>query len=160
MAANQSNIALFPSDAMRIEAAIDNAIEVADEIIKLASEENRRLESGRPVQLDDLLERKKRLVAEFSQFFRGFNEDREAFLYASDEKFNLLQDRVQSLAHIMFENADSLNKAVNANDRRIKTIMRAIRESQGQTAAAGYGANGQQTRSTPQNVLIDRKKEV
>ncbi|WP_180966929.1 flagellar export chaperone FlgN [Cohaesibacter celericrescens] len=150
----------FPSDKAKIELAIDQAIAVADEIILLAEEENRRLESGRPVQMQDLLERKSKLVAEFSAFFKSFNQNREAFLFASDEKFNILQDRVQSLAQIIFQNASSLTKAANANERRIKTIMRAVRENQQHAALTSYGDRGQQAYGSVQPVSIKRSHEV
>nr|WP_321454729.1 hypothetical protein [uncultured Cohaesibacter sp.] len=137
-------------DIKRIENAIDAAIEVADELIRIAGEENQRLESGRPTSLDDLLVRKQKLTTEFDTFFARFKEEREIFLYASDEKFNKLQDRVQILAQSFMENASQLNRAMNANERRINAIMRAIRDNQGAKALSSYGSSGQSAVSTPQ----------
>ncbi|WP_319530763.1 hypothetical protein [uncultured Cohaesibacter sp.] len=108
---------------------MDKAIQVADEIIALAEEENRRLESGRPVSLEGLLVRKQKLVKEFSTFFKTYKSERAAMMLTSDSKFNALQERVQVLASSMMENASNLNRAVNANERRTNAIMRAIRET-------------------------------
>lgn len=128
----------------RIGAAMDEAIALADEIVALANEENQRLASGRPTSLDDLLARKQRLVSEFSAFFRAFKQERDIMLLAPQDKFDALQQRVQILAHAMLENADNLNKAANANERRIDAIMKAIRDEQGQQNSTAYGAQGQQ----------------
>jgi flagellar biosynthesis/type III secretory pathway chaperone len=136
-------------DIKRIENAIDNAIEVADELIRIAGEENLRLESGRPTSLDDLLVRKQKLASEFDSFFKRFKAEREVFLYASEEKFNNLQDRIQILAQSFMENASQLNRAMSANERRINAIMRAIRDKQDASALPSYGAAGQGARSTP-----------
>lgn len=132
------------STGQRIAAAMDEAIAVADEIVALAREENQRLESGRPTSLDDLLERKQRLVSEFSAFFRAFKQERDIMLLAPQDKFDALQERVQILAHAMLENADNLSKAANANERRIDAIMKAIREDQAHQTQTAYGAQGQQ----------------
>ncbi|WP_119308999.1 hypothetical protein [Cohaesibacter haloalkalitolerans] len=136
-------------DIKRIENAIDNAIEVADELIRIAGEENLRLESGRPTSLDDLLVRKQKLASEFDSFFKRFKAEREVFLYASEEKFNNLQDRIQILAQSFMENASQLSRAMSANERRINAIMRAIRDKQDASALPSYGAAGQGARSTP-----------
>nr|WP_321526930.1 hypothetical protein [uncultured Cohaesibacter sp.] len=136
-------------DIKRIENAIDNAIEVADELIRIAGEENLRLESGRPTSLDDLLVRKQKLASEFDSFFKRFKAEREVFLYASEEKFNNLQDRIQILAQSFMENASQLSRAMSANERRINAIMRAIRDDQDASALPSYGAAGQGARSTP-----------
>nr|WP_319515393.1 flagellar export chaperone FlgN [uncultured Cohaesibacter sp.] len=130
-------------DVERIEQAIDKAINVADDLIRIADEENQRLESGRPASLDDLLSRKQKLASEFDAFFKEFKAEREAFLYASEEKFNQLQDRIQILAQSFMENASNLNRAKSANERRINAIMRAIRENQDANALPGYGSKGQ-----------------
>nr|WP_319483330.1 hypothetical protein [uncultured Cohaesibacter sp.] len=129
-------------DVERIELAIDNAIKVADDLIRIAAEENQRLESGRPTSLDDLLARKQKLASEFDAFFKDFKAEREAFLYASEEKFNRLQDRIQILAQSFMENASNLNRAKSANERRINAIMRAIRDNQDANALPSYGSTG------------------
>ena len=130
-------------DVERIESAIDEAIKVADELIRIAGEENQRLESGRPTSLDDLLVRKQKLAGEFDEFFKRFKAEREVFLYASEDKFNSLQDRIQILAQSFMENASQLNRAMSANDRRINAIMRAIRDNQDASALPSYGSLGQ-----------------
>ncbi|WP_319411761.1 hypothetical protein [uncultured Cohaesibacter sp.] len=129
-------------DVERIERAIDRAILVADDLIRIAAEENQRLESGRPTSLDDLLVRKQKLTMEFDAFFKSFKAERETFLYASEEKFNALQDRIQILAHSFMENASNLNRAKSANERRISAIMRAIRDNQDASALPSYGSTG------------------
>ncbi|SFN85464.1 hypothetical protein SAMN04488056_102211 [Cohaesibacter marisflavi] len=147
-------------DIERIESAIDEAITVADELIRIAGEENQRLESGRPTSLDDLLVRKHKLAGEFDAFFKRFKAEREVFLYASDEKFNSLQDRIQILAQSFMENANQLNRAMSANERRISAIMRAIRDNQDASALPSYGAAGQSASSTPHAASLKGGRKV
>ncbi|WP_316858540.1 flagellar export chaperone FlgN [uncultured Cohaesibacter sp.] len=147
-------------DIERIEEAIDQAIKVADELIRVAGEENQRLESGRPVTLDDLLVRKQKLSSEFDAFFKQFKAEREAFLYASDDKFNALQDRVQILAQTFMENANNLSQAMSANERRINAIMRAIRDNQDTGGLQTYGSYGQSSAAPRQARSIKPDREV
>ncbi|SNY91750.1 FlgN protein [Cohaesibacter sp. ES.047] len=152
---------LTAKEVAEIETAMDEAIKVADEIIELAAEENRRLESGRPVSLEGLLVRKQKLVSEFSAFFKTYKSERAAMMLTSDSKFSLLQERVQTLATSMMENAENLNRAVNANERRTSAIMRAIRDSQKEVAGAtNYGADGYQTGITAQTSSLKQSREI
>lgn len=160
MNSQPSNVVPFPRNIAMIESAIDTAIQMADEIIALTAEENRRLEEMKLPQLEDLLPRKQQLISDFTAFFKVFLKERESFFHASNDKCNALQERVQSLAHIIFANEANLDRAIKTNQKRIDTIMRAIRESQKEVALSSYGANGYQTTGTMPNISIKRSMKV
>ena len=141
----QQRATLPASYVAEVEAVIGNAIKVADELISVALEETKRLASGRPVQIQDLVERKERLATEFDTFLQKYKAEQHVFLIASERKFAELQEKTALLAQVLIQNTEQLKLAVTANERRVDTIIRAVREQQ--TAISPYSANGQQMNS-------------
>ncbi|QDG76091.1 flagellar export chaperone FlgN [Labrenzia sp. PHM005] len=137
-----SRVRLPQTYIAEVEAAISNAIAVAEELISVTEEETRRLSSGRPEAIEELVARKKKLASDFEEFLQKYKAERNLFMLASDERFEALQVKTNHLAKILIENTDHLKRAMTANERRIETIMRAIREQQ--TSVSPYGANGVQ----------------
>ncbi|WP_213216159.1 flagellar export chaperone FlgN [Roseibium polysiphoniae] len=154
----QPNVVLSPKDIAKVEAIVDHAICVADDLIAVTEEENRRLTSGRPTSIEDLLERKQKLAAELELFLKKFRAQSNIFLLASPAKFTELQHRNEKLTTALAHNNQNLVRALTANRRRVKTIMRAIQDKQQSTAR--YGVNGQYNQNTPHPVSIGRRYEA
>ena len=137
----QPNVLLSPADIAKVEAVVDHAIKVSADLIAVTEEENRRLTSGRPATIDDLLSRKQLLANELEAFLKKFKEQSNIFLLASPKKFTQLQLNNDKLTRALSQNSQHLTRALTANRRRVETIMRAIREKQ--NATVRYGNNGQ-----------------
>ncbi|MCV0424225.1 MAG: hypothetical protein K5905_02025 [Roseibium sp.] len=154
----QSNVLLSPADIAKVEAVVDRAIKVAADLITLTEEENRRLTSGRPASIDDLLARKQILANELEAFLKKFKEQSNVFLLASPKKFTQLQLNNEKLTLALSRNSQHLTRALTANRRRVETIMRAIREKQ--NATARYGNNGQYSRQSSRPFSIGPRYEA
>lgn len=151
-------VLLSPADVARVEAAVDRAVQVSDELHTVTSEENRRLKSGRPTSIDDLMDRKRALVSELEAFLKSFKEQSNLFLLASPKKFTQLQVSNEKLASALSENSRNLVRALTANRRRVDTIMRAIRDKQ--SANARYDKTGRYGAKPSQPLSIGRRYEV
>ncbi|MEP1865598.1 MAG: hypothetical protein ABJJ60_06560 [Lentilitoribacter sp.] len=154
----QPNVVLSPKDIAKVEAIVDHAICVSDDLIAVTEEENRRLTSGRPTSIEDLLERKQKLASELEVFLKKFKAQSNIFLLASPGKFTELQLRNEKLTAALAHNNQNLVRALTANRRRVKTIMRAIQDKQQSTAK--YGVNGQYSQATPHPLSIGRRYEA
>lgn len=137
-------VLLSPADIAKVESVIDNAIRVSEDLLAITEEENRRLASGRPATIDDLLECKRKLVGEMEAFLKQFKAQSNIFLLASPKKFTELQMSNERLTLALSSNSQNLVRALTASRRRVETIMRAIREKQaantGYDNRGGYGA--------------------
>ncbi|MEM5582360.1 hypothetical protein WNZ15_07840 [Roseibium sp. AS2] len=151
-------VLLSPADVARVEAAVDRAVQVSDELHTVTLEENRRLKSGRPTSIDDLMDRKRALVSELEAFLKSFKEQSNLFLLASPKKFTQLQVSNEKLASALSENSRNLVRALTANRRRVDTIMRAIRDKQ--SASARYDKTGRYGAKPSQPLSIGRRYEV
>ena len=138
-----SKVVLPEAYVVEVEAVVGDAIRIADELIRVVEEENRRLEIGRPTTIEDLLERKGKLASQFEAFLDRYKAEQNVFLMASETRFVELQAKTHKLSEVLFRNTGNLQKALAANQRRIDTIMRAVREEQ--TSSSPYSANGRQT---------------
>ncbi|MEM9631282.1 MAG: flagellar export chaperone FlgN [Pseudomonadota bacterium] len=154
----QMTVMLSPADIAKVEAAVDHAINVAEDLISVAQEENRRLKSGRPSSIEDLLDRKQKLANELESFLKAFKAQSNVFLLASPKKFTQLQVSNERLTSVLSENSQNLTRALTANRRRVETIMRAIREKQ--NSSVPYGNNGRSSLSSPYPVSIGRRYEA
>ena len=152
------NVLLSPADVARVEIAVDRAIQVAEDLYAVTMEENRRLTSGRPASVDDLLERKQALASELEAFLKSFKAQSNLFLMASPGKFTQLQVSNEKLASALTENSRNLIRALTANRRRVETIMRAIREKQ--SPGARYDKTGRYGSGPSQPLSIGRRYEV
>lgn len=154
----QMTVMLSPADIAKVEAAVDHAINVAEDLISVAQEENRRLKSGRPCSIEDLLDRKQKLANELESFLKAFKAQSNVFLLASPKKFTQLQVSNERLTSVLSENSQNLTRALTANRRRVETIMRAIREKQ--SSSVPYGNNGRSNLTAPHPVSIGRRYEA
>lgn len=136
----QLNVLLSPADIAKVESVVENAIRVSRDLLAVTEEENRRLTSGRPMSIDDLLERKRSLTGELEAFLKDFRAQSNVFLLASPRKFAELQASNDRLTRALSDNSQNLVRALTANRRRVETIMRAIREKQ--SANARYDNRG------------------
>jgi|GEM_PF-2753163 len=152
------NVILSPADVAKVEATVDRAIHVAEDLFAVTEEENRRLKSGRPATVDDLLERKQKLATELEAFLKSFKAQSNVFLLASPEKFTRLQHANEKLTRALSENSRNLIRALTANRRRVETIMRAIREKQ--AANTRYDKNGRYGSPPSGPLSIGRRYEV
>lgn len=126
------------SDTIRekLDAKIRHMIGIAEELIALAGEENRRLSSGRPVNIGDIVARKRELVTEFETWLKQINAQPNILTLASPEMSAALFRRNRELGEALAANTELLNRALTVSRRRTATIVRAIREAR--TLPAGY----------------------
>jgi flagellar biosynthesis/type III secretory pathway chaperone len=148
------NVILSPADIAKVEATVERAIQVAEDLYALTEEENRRLKSGRPATIDDLLERKQKLATELEAFLKSFKAQSNVFLLASPEKFTRLQHSNEKLTRALSENSQNLVRALTANRRRVETI----REKQ--AANTRYDKTGSYGSQPSGPLSIGRRYEV
>lgn len=126
------------SDTIRekLDARIRHMIGIAEELIELANEESRRLANARPVDIGDIVARKRELVVEFERWLKQIRAQPNILALASPEVSTALFRRNRELGEALAANTELLNKALKTSRRRTETIVRAIREAR--TLPAGY----------------------
>ena len=120
----------------KLDAKIRYMIGIADELIALAGEENRRLAPGRPISIEDIVVRKRELVGEFETWLKQIRAQPNILSLATPDLTSQLFRRNRELGEALAANTELLNRALTTSRRRTATIVRAIREAR--TLPAGY----------------------
>ncbi len=128
------------TDDNDVDDAVRHMIDMADELLTLTSDENRKLAVGLPASLDDIVFRKQELAAEFESLLGQVKIQQDLLVNADPDLTASLLERNRRLKDVLAENADRLRIAMAASKRRVDAIMRAIREEN--APPTSYGKNG------------------
>ncbi|AXS41585.1 hypothetical protein [Breoghania sp. L-A4] len=123
-----------------VDETVARMIDVADRLLALAHDENRRLAAGMTMPLDDIVAQKHELAEQFSRWMRQIKTQQLLLIQASPELATQLLERGRRLGQALSENAAELNKAMAASQRRVDAIMRVVREESKPPPV--YGVNG------------------
>lgn len=115
-------------------------LDVVRGLIDLAQEENGRLKDTQPIDLTDILEKKRALIRELEGWLAQTRVQPAILALGSPELNHQLNALIQQLAPVLKENSDLLQKSLVVTKRRTQTIVRAIRETR--KLPAGYSGNG------------------
>jgi hypothetical protein len=118
-------IATKASDDRRLS----DLIALIDELILVTTEENRVLAKGLPTSRPMQLRRKMDLAGKFEQWAKDVSAKRIDFQAIGQPMLSEVTTRTALLQAVMDENIFMLKGAIEASQRRIDAVMRAIRGS-------------------------------
>ncbi|MDR3476230.1 MAG: hypothetical protein P4M09_31685 [Devosia sp.] len=132
--------AIFDTTAQEADQQVGEILGVLNALIALIEAENLELARGMPASLASTLAEKTRLSASLEGWVSAIKTGSITLAPASDGLRRELVERSTLLTEVMKVNTTRILAAMEATQRRISAIMRAVRE-QGSTQQA-YGANG------------------
>jgi hypothetical protein len=122
-------------------AATTALLGLVDDLIVVIEAENALMATGVPASTSHLVERKRQLAGQFSNWIAGLRSRKIEVVHADSALRQRLIESNAVLRLHMNDNVESLQASIAATRRRIDAIMRAIRE-QSAAPPARYGADG------------------
>lgn len=128
------------ANPLRSEIAVAHLMSVMSELISTVESENDFLTRGMPAALSALADRKDGLTHQFVDVSRSVMATCAAEIAADEELRDQIVEAGELLRSITQENMRLLREAMTATQRRIDTVMAAIRAEAGRNGT--YGGKG------------------
>jgi len=116
---------------MNLEAAVDEALDAAVDLIEIASHETELLFFMRPREIAPLMERKQAVAGFYMEIMKKLERRRVSFANLSDHRKNEIREVSDWVKLIVGENARILRAAFEANEKLLLAIKQAAEEHYG-----------------------------